>query len=78
MAQRSYPEFEDNPEFTKIKCPCRLFLIGPSESGKSTFILNAVKHEESVFTESFRRILYCCPPEHILDKREDFIQKIQA
>lgn len=35
--------------------------LGPSGSGKSWWIVNLIKHRESLFDTKFNRILYCAP-----------------
>lgn len=48
--------------FCKIVLPCRMMISGPTMSGKSEFIMNLMKFRDSVFDNSFNRILYCIPP----------------
>ena len=46
-----------------VKLPTNLkaLLIGCSESGKSTFLANLIKHKDSVFPEPYAKFLFCFP-----------------
>jgi hypothetical protein len=43
-------------------------ISGPSESGKSRFILDLIKYREVVFDKKFQRIIYACPDNFNLDR----------
>ena len=47
------------PDFGKIKAPFRLNLVGSSASGKSTFLLEMLKHKDFLFDVSFDRYILC-------------------
>lgn len=57
-------------DFNKFLCPIRMAVVGPSMSGKSTFILKMVKDRGTLFTHSFTRIIYCLPHNDISTSRE--------
>jgi hypothetical protein len=43
----------------KINNGARILVVGQSNSGKSTFIGNLVKHRNEIFTKPFDKIFYC-------------------
>ena len=45
----------------KIKIPFSMAVAGPSQCGKSRFICKLIENRESIFAESFGRIIYCQP-----------------
>ena len=50
------------PNFEKIITPARIIITGPTQSGKSRFIFNLIKHRTTMFSDEFQRIIYCLPP----------------
>ena len=46
-----------------VKLPknLRALCIGASESGKSTFLANLIKHKDTVFPEPYAKFLFCSP-----------------
>ena len=54
-----------------------LFTTGPSQSGKSTLILDLLKHRNELFTTSFSRVIYFVPSNN-LEAHQDFIQKLKS
>ena len=48
---------------SSVKLPknLRLLVIGASESGKSTFLANLIKHKETVFPEPYAKFIFCSP-----------------
>ena len=46
-----------------VKLPknLRCLLIGSSESGKSTFLSNLIKNQDTVFPEAYSKFLFCSP-----------------
>jgi len=48
-------------EDLKFQIPCSICISGPSQSGKSEFIVNLVKNRSVLFSSEFTRILYCIP-----------------
>lgn len=63
--------------FEKIICPSRMLIAGPSMSGKSTFVLELVKHKEKVYSATFERIIYCLPDES-LHLHQEFEKELRA
>jgi len=61
--QSTVQELTVGPNFAKIMIPARIVVAGPTMAGKSEFILNLVKHRDSVFSEEFKRIIYAIPEE---------------
>jgi len=45
----------------KFQIPCSISISGPSQSGKSEFIVKLVKNRTSLFSTDFTRVLYCIP-----------------
>jgi hypothetical protein len=56
--------------------PCSMSISGPSQSGKSEFIVNLVKHRSLLFTSEFSRIIYC-QPEILSHRSNTCYQKIK-
>ena len=48
---------------SSVKLPknLRCLVIGASESGKSTFLANLIKHKDMVFPEPYAKFLFCSP-----------------
>ena len=42
----------------RFKHPCTVYVSGPSQSGKSVFISNCLKHQDSVFDTPFDRVIW--------------------
>lgn len=61
----------------RIQCPTSILVAGPSQSGKSHFLLNLVQYRESIFSVNFARIIYCQSNVHS-DKNRDMFAQIQA
>ena len=45
----------------KLPRNLRALLIGASESGKSTFLSNLIKHKDEVFPEPYAKFIFCSP-----------------
>jgi hypothetical protein len=60
----------------RFRVPFAMVVSGPSQGGKSEFILNLIKCRESLFTSRFHRIIYCAP-ESESNKVKDFFQRIK-
>ena len=58
-------------ELPKFVLPFRLFLSGPSNSGKSFFILKLIKNIDRVFQSGFNSIIYCHPFYDTLGKKDE-------
>ena len=51
--------FDDND--LKFLTPCSICVSGPSQSGKSQWILRLIKHRIHLFSSNFHQIIYCVP-----------------
>ena len=50
------------PNVAKVTKNFRCLLVGASETGKSTFIANLIKHKEEVFQKpGYTKFVYCSP-----------------
>ena len=45
----------------KIKVPFSMAVAGPSQCGKSRFIVKLIQNQDAVFAGTFHRIIYCQP-----------------
>ena len=45
----------------KFQTPCAICISGPQQSGKSSFIVQLVKHRNLLFTQDFDKCYYCQP-----------------
>ena len=45
----------------KFQTPCSICVSGPSQSGKSQWILKLIKNRDLLFTERFHELYYCIP-----------------
>ena len=43
----------------RIKTPCRMIITGPSEVGKTTFLVNLLQGDQKCFTEKLGTIYWC-------------------
>jgi hypothetical protein len=64
------------PDTLRFRVPFAMVVSGPSQGGKSEFILNLIKSREYLFTSRFHRIIYCVP-EGESNKVKDFFQRIR-
>jgi hypothetical protein len=64
------------PDTLRFRVPFAMVVSGPSQGGKSEFILNLIKFRENLFTSRFHRIIYCAP-ESESKKVKDFFQRIR-
>ncbi len=64
-----------DPDTLRFRVPFAMVVSGPSQGGKSEFILNLIKFREYLFTSRFHRIIYCAP-EAESNKVKDFFQRI--
>ena len=59
--------------------PTRAVLIAPSQSGKSTAILNSIRYRDYVFTQKFTKIIYINPNlKHFLPHEEGYVQALRS
>ena len=64
--------FEDNE--LKFQTPCSICVSGPSQSGKSQWIVKLVKNRAALFSGPFHEILYCVPENLSLNPNPIFEQ----
>lgn len=57
-----------------IQTPAQLQLVGPSQCGKSTKLLQLVEHDRALFDRPFDRIIYACPG---VEGRSDYVQSLK-
>ena len=63
--------------FTRIRIPARISIVGPTQSGKSTLIYLLVKHRSLMFTEPFKRVILCIPAGSC-HQHQKYLEKMQA
>jgi hypothetical protein len=63
--------------FYKLECPFAMSISGPSQVGKSQFIINMIKHRNELFTAKFTRIIYC-QPESLSRSTNDIFEQIKS
>jgi Ni2+-binding GTPase involved in maturation of urease and hydrogenase len=61
----------------KIDCPARIQVVGPSQSGKSTFIYQLLKFREQMFKCSFARVYYCYPEGDNTLMRQKYLDRLR-
>jgi hypothetical protein len=61
----------------KLLCPFRLMITGPTDSGKSSFLLNIVRHRQVMCSESFGRIVYCIPESDTTIHVNNFVEALR-
>jgi hypothetical protein len=49
-----------------------MMVVGPSQSGKTTFVLSVIKERKDLFHELPRRILWCCAMRQTAPKHPNF------
>ena len=59
-----------------LKAPFSMIVSGPSQSGKSTFLYEIVKHRLEVCSQKYGRIIYC-QSNSFSHKNQAFIKKLQ-
>jgi hypothetical protein len=74
--QNSVQKLILEPDTLRFRVPFAMVISGPSQGGKSEFILNLIKNREYLFTSRFHRIIYCAP-EAESNKVRDFFQRIK-
>ena len=65
-----------NEDSLRIQVPFSMSISGPSQSGKSEFIVKLIEHREKLFTSKFVRIIYC-QPESLAHVNNTFFQRIK-
>lgn len=61
----------------KFQTPSAICISGPSQCGKSTFIVNLIKHRKFLFTQDFTRCYYCQPTNLCLRSNPIFEQIVK-
>ncbi len=74
---RIVQEVDVPKDFTKIKCPSRMMVSGPSMIGKSQFALKLVEFRKFIYNEEFDRIVYALP-ETAIHLHRQFIEKLRT
>jgi len=46
----------------KFQTPCAVCISGPSQCGKSSFIVSLIKCRDQLFDQKFEKLYYCQPP----------------
>ena len=62
------------PDELKFQTPCSICVSGPSQSGKSQWIVKLVKYRSTLFSGPFHEILYCVPENLSLNPNPIFEQ----
>jgi GTPase SAR1 family protein len=70
------PVFNISNDMLAFHTPLRMLICGPSLSGKSTLVLNLLKHREKMFNVKFDRIVYSFPDSSITSSRNEYINKL--
>jgi len=73
--QQSVQKLILEPDTLRFRVPFAMVVSGPSQGGKSEFILNLIKFRENLFTSRFHRIIYCAP-ESESNKVKEFFHRI--
>jgi hypothetical protein len=60
----------------KLVCPFAMAICGPSQVGKSEFILQLIKNRQDLFSADFSRVIYCQPESLLSNTQNSFFQKI--
>lgn len=58
----------------KFQTPCAICISGPSQSGKSTLIVQLIENRDKMFNQKFDRLYYCQPPNLCLRSNPTFDQ----
>ncbi|XP_059097232.1 uncharacterized protein LOC131891625 [Tigriopus californicus] len=67
-----------SPNFGKINLPARIYITGPSMSGKSKLVLDMLQHRNEVFRGSFSRAIYCGPSAHDFEFTSLLVQAVPS
>ncbi len=63
-------------ESLRFIVPFSMSVSGPSQSGKSEFIVKLVQQRQNLFTSEFSRIIYC-QPESLSHRQNDCFERIK-
>jgi len=61
----------------KFQCPFAMSVTGPSQSGKSEFIVQLLTNKETLISAKFEKIFYCTP-ESLFVRPNDIFERLQA
>jgi len=64
-------------EDLKFQCPFAMSINGPSQSGKSDFIVKLIKNKDLLISSKFEKIFYCTP-ESLFVRPNDIFEKLRA
>jgi hypothetical protein len=56
----------------KLHLRSSMMVVGPSQSGKTTFVLSMIKERKDLFNELPKRILWCCAMRQAAPKNSSF------
>lgn len=57
----AFQQIEFPDEDYKFQTPCAISITGPSQSGKSSFIVKLIEFRQQMFTQDFKQCFYCQP-----------------
>ena len=63
-------------ESLRFIVPFSMSVSGPSQSGKTEFIVKLVQQRQNLFTSEFSRIIYC-QPESLSHRQNDCFERIK-
>lgn len=69
-------ELEISDEDLSIRHPARVYICGPTSSGKTSLILGLLKHRKTMFDKVFSHIFYCLP-ESLSQDHHTFVEKLK-
>ena len=61
----------------QFKCPARIYLAGPTGSGKSSLIVAMIKHREMLFDKEFNTIIFCSPEKNVSQDHQTFMSRLR-
>ena len=61
-----------NENDLKFQTPCSICVSGPSQSGKSYWILKLIKNRSTLFSTNFHQLIYCIPENLSLNRNPIF------
>lgn len=66
----------DSETINRFIAPFRMAIIGSSQSGKSSLLLELIRHRKLLFTTEFQEIYFCVPANH-LSVAKNYIEKLK-
>jgi len=58
----------------KFQIPCSICVSGPSQSGKSQWILRLIQNRQNLFSSTFQELIYCIPENLSLNPNPIFVE----